>query len=259
MAKKKTPPKKKPTKKPVSARGRIAKRQDDHPDLPELPLPPSPWQSLGDAIRYAESIPVRYRIPDKVVACLQEIPPKKLSAPQHAFLISYACHGIVSKAASDAGVSVESPSKWRKISPLFKRLCRLAKKESNDRLILEARRRAEYGVARVRLYKGQPILDDKGNPVVETIYSDGLMQTMLKARCPEFKDQFNVRGKVEHGGTVKHEATGKFSIDDLGLPLEVREAILDKMREIRERARQPQLPGPVIDVATDLEPDDEDE
>ena len=61
--------------------------------------------------------------------------------------------------------------------------------------VMEARRRAVHGSQRGIFQKGVRVVDHDGEPASETVYSDRLMELILRARFP---NDFVERRQVEH-------------------------------------------------------------
>lgn len=99
------------------------------------------------------------------------------------FLESLAQNGNVTQAARVAGWKYPTiAEELRKEDPDFDRAWFDAKRQANDSLVAEARRRAVEGVQEPVFYKGEMI----GSV---TKYSDKLLETLLKGEMPEkFRD-----------------------------------------------------------------------
>lgn len=96
------------------------------------------------------------------------------------------------KACEAAGVSTQTGRNWRKDDPLFDEAYHQAVEDGTDLLEDEARRRAVDGVERDVYYQGDVVGQ-------ETVYSDGLLTTLLKANRPEkYRDRLDasIKGSV---------------------------------------------------------------
>lgn len=194
-------------------------------------------------------------------------------ARKETFLATLRQTGIWSAACRAA--SPDSPdgakSSFRDLyrrDPQFRAQCDDALEESTDLLEEEAMRRAFHGVEKGVFQKGQRVIDFDGNPAVERIYSDRLLERLLEARAP---DRWSQHRKVHHSGEIGRGdgASLQLSPGDLAhLSPEQREQLADILRavavgrgemEAEELESQPDresLPAPdggdVIDV--DSEP-----
>lgn len=94
-------------------------------------------------------------------------------------------HGVFSLAAAYAGVTPETAQVHRKADPDFESLVQAAKEDHTDMLIQEATRRAVVGF-------DEPII---GGPFKDKIvakkriYSDSLLQTLLRSKRAEYGAQ----------------------------------------------------------------------
>lgn len=100
--------------------------------------------------------------------------------------------GNITDAAQQASVDRTRHYEWLE-DEVYAAAFEQAEEESADRLYREARRRATVGVATPVLYKGKPVLDEDGNPVVTRRYSDRLMELLLKAHRPAmFRERYDI-------------------------------------------------------------------
>jgi hypothetical protein len=128
-----------------------------------------------------------------------------------AFLASLRLTGCVSEALTAAGVSRTWAYKARRTRRAFAAAWEDALAEATDRLVREARRRAYEGADEPVIYKGElrgVWVDADGRvvsaetpgarliPLTVKKYSDVLLMFLIKARRPEYRENF----KVEHTG-----------------------------------------------------------
>ena len=119
--------------------------------------------------------------------------PEYQAAKKRAFLEAFALMGIVRHACESVPVDRTTVWDWRQDDPVFAADFKKAQEDAADRLEAEAFRRAHDGVERyVTNNKGVVYLD--GQPLVERVYSDSLMQTLLRAHRPE---RFRERSSVD--------------------------------------------------------------
>ncbi len=84
--------------------------------------------------------------------------------------------------------------------------------------------RAVQGVDKKLFQKGVQVVDAEGNPGVETVYSDRLLETLLQARDKRFQRKHH----HEHSGHIQHSSTSILQIspaDMDGLSAEHREQL----------------------------------
>lgn len=143
-----------------------------------------------------------------------------MTIKQKAFLAAYAETGCITTAAKMAKVGRRSHGDW-KLQPEYAAAFEVAQQHAIEVLLDEAWRRAHDGVVRYVVHKGllvyepkrdkktgevlrhtdpdsplfgQPILSD--NPIVERQYSDSLLMFLVKARRPEYRDNWEGNLKV---------------------------------------------------------------
>ena len=104
------------------------------------------------------------------------------------FLRQLKSHGLINTAATTAGVSRRTVDRLRENSAEFDYAVEDALEAAADELELEARRRAVEGVDKGVWYQGE-------NVGTETVYSDALLTTLLKAkRADEFAERKQITG-----------------------------------------------------------------
>lgn len=104
----------------------------------------------------------------------------------------------VGAACDIAGINRSTVKRRRDRDPLFEELETEIGDAITEALEQEAHRRAVDGVQKVRLYKGEPVTDAEGNQLVETEYSDRLLELLLRARAPEkYTQRLDVRDTRE--------------------------------------------------------------
>lgn len=87
--------------------------------------------------------------------------------------------GDILAACITVGVSLMFVNQWRKDDAKVHDAITEAERVGTQGLVSAAIRRAVYGVEKGVYYKGECVDH-------ETVYSDGLLQTLLKAKIPEF-------------------------------------------------------------------------
>ena len=104
------------------------------------------------------------------------------------FLRQLKSHGLINTAATTAGVSRRTVDRLREASAEFDYAVEDALEAAADELEMEARRRAVEGVDKGVWYQGE-------NVGTETVYSDQLLTTLLKAkRADEFAERKQITG-----------------------------------------------------------------
>jgi hypothetical protein len=124
-------------------------------------------------------------------------------ARKKAFLAAVALTGIVRHAADAVGVNRGTVRDWRMADPEFEAAYQAALEDAADRLEAEAFRRAHDGVKKYVVSHGKLVMVDGADgekiPLVEQVYSDVLMQTLLRAHRPE---RFRERSDVKMSGAI---------------------------------------------------------
>ena len=138
----------------------------------------------------------------------------QVEARKAAFLRAFALTGNVSEAARQADVDRTTPYGWKDADEAFAEAWEVAEQESIDALELEARRRAEQGVRRVRVSGGKVVMvpdpenpDGPEVPLVEHEYSDTLMVLLLKAHRPaKYRERSSMELSGPDGGPIESRA-----------------------------------------------------
>lgn len=169
---------------------------------------------------------------------------------QKAFLEVLAKTGIVAEASrlasahsKDRKAASGSFYSLRRRDPHFAAAWDAAQEQADAALLLEARRRAVHGSKRGIFQKGVRVVDHDGEPASETVYSDRLLELILKARFP---NDFVERRQVEH---VKSASGWQITGEDLhALNDRQTEALQDIMATVME-ARGEIERDPVMEAA----------
>jgi hypothetical protein len=135
-------------------------------------------------------------------------PKSKALAKQRAFLAAYCVSANFSKAADAAKVKRSSHYRWVKDDPGYPELFAEATVEMGHTLEAEAVRRAHEGVLEPVFYKGVPV-------GVIRVYSDSLMQTLLKGFLPEkYRDRGSLEVSGPAGGPIALADANLSALDD---------------------------------------------
>ena len=135
---------------------------------------------------------------------------------REAFLTALADTGIVSAAASIAGITRARAYQVRKQDPGFAAAWEEAEEQAADALEAEAWRRAVDGVPEPLVSAGKIVRDDDGQPLAIRRYSDNLLLALLKARRPEkFKDRAVVEHDIADGLADRLEAARQRALAQL--------------------------------------------
>ena len=174
------------------------------------------------------------------------------------FLSALREHGVVSWAALAASPHVKTRKgakgvfySLRSRDPDFASEWDSAIEEANDRLIISARQRAIEGVSRLRTHKDSLIYvqdpeTGENVPITDRVYSDRLMEILLKGGFP---DKFVERRLTEH---VHHAAPSGWTItkeDLLALTDQEGEQLMAILGKVRNSRRElTHEPGEIIEV-----------
>ena len=112
---------------------------------------------------------------------------RKENPRQNAFLAAFGQTGIVTTSLEAAGnIPMSTYTKWRVTDPVFAKRLVEARKKAGDYLEAEALERAKKGVARIKFWKGKPLVDPfTGQPYIEYEKSDRLCEFLLKGAKPK--------------------------------------------------------------------------
>lgn len=146
--------------------------------------------------------------------------PKKRPRWARAFLSALSESGNIRLSCDAAGINRWTAYDLRSSDAEFADEWQHALDDAADLLEVEARRRAEHGVSRLKFHQGKAVLvpalddnglvitDDKGEPkwrpYVEHEYSDALLMFLLKGARPE-KYRENMKVEQSGGLTVRVE------------------------------------------------------
>lgn len=126
-------------------------------------------------------------------------PPVEFTPERKAmFLEHFRKHGLQWLAAEYAGVRPETVQDHKRKDEVFAELYEAAKEAQTDDMIREAQRRAVEGV-------DEPIIGGKfKDEVVTTVkrYSDRLLETLLRSRREEFRNNAKIDASVSGGVLV---------------------------------------------------------
>jgi hypothetical protein len=135
--------------------------------------------------------------------------PELTAAKQDAFLYHFSLLGVVSAAATMAGISRRIVYEWSKDDAFSKKLDE-AKKAAYDVLLLEARRRAVEGCK-------EPIVSGGKIIGVKLVYSDTLLQFLMKSWRPELHtDKWEGNLKAEMDNTIHYHVPEGALVDAKG-------------------------------------------
>lgn len=138
-----------------------------------------------------------------------------------------------------------------KIDPVFKAAVEQAQAEYDSLLTSEATRRAIEGVLEPVFFQGQRQYEDINGRVVQVtkrVYSDKILETLLKLRVPGPTKQVSVTGKIRHDHAVNNHGDNgdsnfmQITPDDvMRLPEDQRTFLLDILRGIAQRRGETDL------------------
>ena len=132
---------------------------------------------------------------------LISLPRKITETRKRVFLEELAKHGVVAEAAR---VATPHPTvtngssgfyRLRRLDPGFAEQWAAAQEKADAALLTAARERAIHGTEKGIFQRGARVVDHDGEPATERVYSDRLLELLLKSRFP---DDFVERRQVEH-------------------------------------------------------------
>jgi len=115
---------------------------------------------------------------------------------QQDFLDAFVLHGIITRACQEVGIHRSILRRWEEHDEAFALAYNLAKEKVNDLYRDEARRRAVEGVETYVVSQGKVVFvegeDKRPVPLIERKYSDTMLQFIMKARMPEYREKSQV-------------------------------------------------------------------
>ena len=155
--------------------------------------------------------------------------PDEIRSKARRFLRNFAEFGIIHKACEVSGLSASSVSNLRKRDPDFLAAFQRARESAADKLESEAHRRAVEGYDRPIFQKGEQV-------GVERVYSDRLLEIMLRANKPE---KFSPAQRTEISGPdgAPISVVGAVGVDGLKDRLQ---NIIDSQKQERDLVEQPE-------------------
>lgn len=117
---------------------------------------------------------------------------------QAIFLSEFATCGNLTASARVADLNRDTVYGWLEHDERFSLAYHQAEAEAADVIRAALFQRAVNGVERVVVNAGRVVMHN-GKPLMERVYSDSLLATLARARCPEFREptQVEISGKVE--------------------------------------------------------------
>lgn len=119
--------------------------------------------------------------------------PRVVSARKRRFLNEFRHTANIAEAARRAGVHRSMPYQWAKRDLEFKRLMDEAENEAVDGIEKVAHNLATGAYTRMVVSAGKVLGE-------ETIYSERMIELLLRARRPE---RYNQKQQIEHSGSLK--------------------------------------------------------
>jgi hypothetical protein len=120
----------------------------------------------------------------------QNIPADERADYQARFLAAFRTHGIITRACDEIGVDRETVRGWEEHDESFSPQYASAKEAVNDIYREAARKRAIDGTESFVVNQGKLVYDpETGQPLIERKYSDALLQFVMKAKMPEFREK----------------------------------------------------------------------
>lgn len=112
------------------------------------------------------------------------------------YLAHVTAHGTIYAGCAAVGITAQTLTNHREKDPEFKQLEIMAREQHTDMLVAEATRRAVVGYEK-------PLIGGKNKDRVvakERCFSDGLMQTLLRAKRGEYGNEGSSAGEGGGGG-----------------------------------------------------------
>lgn len=124
---------------------------------------------------------------------------------QRKFLDAFGRTANITAACMQAGISRQTVYVWQEHYTEFGLEFQEANKRANDVLFGEAWRRATQGDESYVVSAGKLVYGPDGKPLMERKRSDRLLELLLKARMPEFRDKQQVEVSGPGGGPIQHQ------------------------------------------------------
>lgn len=174
------------------------------------------------------------------------IPPEDVEDQKIAVLAMVRELGVNRRACDEIGVPYRTFKDWLREDPEFSDRLKLARGESTDDLIVEARTRATHGTPKLKFHAGKQVMvpDPTGAtevvegvtqsrmvPYVEYEKSDMLLMFILRRDDPSFRDRAAVDIPVipEHFIEIMNDVISMLPTDKQEAALEM---VMNKLREV---------------------------
>jgi hypothetical protein len=118
---------------------------------------------------------------------------------QEKFLASFSFNANITMSCKIAEISRETFYGWQSEDQKFAELFRVAEQSANDVIRAEIHRRGVEGYEKPIVSMGRVVKGPDGEPLIERVYSDKLLELLAKARMPEYRD----KGQLEVTGGIK--------------------------------------------------------
>jgi transposase-like protein len=161
----------------------------------------------------------------------QNIPDNLRDQIQQSFIDAFVQHGIVTRACQEVGIHRSILRQWEEHDEEFSLAYNLAKEKVNDIYRDEARRRAVEGTTKYVISQGKIVYVEDENknivPLIERQYSDTMLQFIMKARMPEYREKSQM-DITSNGQTV---AQGNTSVESI---LTMQQALANELTSWRQ-------------------------
>ena len=132
----------------------------------------------------------------------QRLTKEERKIAQDEFIKAMANTANVRASCLAAGISHDTVYQWQEHDTEFGIRFRQANQQANWLLFGEAWQRAMKGEERYVVSQGKLVMGTDGKPVTYREKSDRLLELMLKARLPEFRDKQQVEMTGKDGGAL---------------------------------------------------------
>jgi hypothetical protein len=131
---------------------------------------------------------------------------------QEAFLKAMENTANVRAACMHAGIHPSTVYQWAEHDLQFSIRFKEANTQANWLLFGEAWHRAVQGEERYYISRGEVVRGPDGNPVTYREKSDRLLELLLKARLPEFREKQHIEMNANVSGSVKSDLSDELRL-----------------------------------------------